>query len=122
MNISKSSRLRRYRSVYNEYVNKLSDTKSKSSSRKSVETIIKNTQYKTYDPLLIKEIKVDVKRRSRIKQEVAEKADKKKIKKPLSDYQKFIARESKKEKYAKLKPTDRMKKISEAWKKQKSKK
>ena len=120
MNISKSSRLRRYRSVYNEYVNKLSDTKSKSSSRKSVETIIKNTKTKVNDPSIAKEVKVNVKRRSRIKQEVVEKADKKKIKKPLSDYQKFIARESKKEKYTKLKPADRMKKISEAWKNQKN--
>lgn len=118
MNISKSSRLRRYRSVYNEYLKKLSDSKKKAtSSRKSIENIIKNTTIKVNDPCIAKEVKVNVKRNSRIKKDIAEKAEKKK--KPLSDYQKFIARESKKEKYMKLKPADRMKKISKAWKERK---
>jgi hypothetical protein len=39
-------------------------------------------------------------------------------KKPLTDYQKFVRDEAKKEKYKLLKPDERMIKIAKAWKKQ----
>lgn len=38
--------------------------------------------------------------------------------KKLSEYQKFVKEESKKEKYKSLKPEERLKKIAKLWKKQ----
>jgi hypothetical protein len=89
---TKSVRLKKYQSVYNEYI------KNKSRSPEKPQ-ILRETRKVT------KPIKVDEKP-----------ADSKKRKK-LTEYQKFVKEESKKEKYQGLKADERMAKIAKAWKK-----
>ena len=52
------------------------------------------------------------------KKETLENVEVPRTKKPLTEYQKFVRDEAKKEKYGSLKPDERMVKIAKAWKKQ----
>jgi hypothetical protein len=68
-------------------------------------------------------MKKSVRRRSSSKPRKKSKEEKKEVKdstrgrKKLTDYQKFVKKESQKEKYKGLKPEDRIAKIAKAWKK-----
>jgi hypothetical protein len=95
---TKSVRLKKYESVYNEYIK----NKSRSPENKTVR-----------EPRIVKPIIADTK--SRKKEEKA--VDSGKKKKKLTEYQKFVKEESKKDKYKGLKPDERMAKIAKAWKK-----
>lgn len=92
---TKSVRLKKYESVYNEYI------KNKSHSPEQPRKTIRKTQTVS---------------KSVLKQE-EKPADSGKKKKKLTEYQKFVKEESKKEKYHGLKPDERMAKIAKAWKK-----
>lgn len=66
---------------------------------------------------------IKTKARSRSKKKDSIKTDPKEIKdsgrgrKKLTDYQKFVKKESQKDKYQTMKPDERMSKIARAWKK-----
>jgi hypothetical protein len=86
---TKSARLKKYEIVYKEYI------KNKSRSPE-----------KTHKP--IRESHIEIKKLP---------DSKKKVKKKLTEYQKFVKKESKKEKYKGLKADERMAKIAKSWKK-----
>jgi hypothetical protein len=90
---TKSVRLKKYEIVYKEYLK----NKSKSPEPK------KQVREKT-------EKKVEKKTEKKIK-------DSGKGRKKLTEYQKFVREESRKDKYKGLKPDERLAKIAKAWKK-----
>ena len=106
---NRSARLRKYEAVYNEYVKKHGvtggdkDIRTKSSTISSLSSMGKGA----------KEARLDRERKSR--QRMVENV-KKKHSKPLTEYQKFVKTESKKDEYRELKPKDRLKEIGKIWK------
>lgn len=90
---TRSVRLKKYESVYKEYLKNKSrspEPESKTHTRKKLE---------------------------KIKEPDKKVADSEKGRKKLTDYQKFVKDENKKEKYKDIKPGERMIKIAKAWKK-----
>lgn len=93
---TKSVRLKKYESVYNEYI------KNKSRSPDKPEKAVKPAR-ESKPP--------------KLQEPTVRTSDSTKKKKKLTEYQKFVKEESKKEKYRQLKPEERMAKIARAWKK-----
>lgn len=92
--LTRSVRLKKYESVYKEYLK----NKSKSPEPKKHERV-KSTKKESTEKLP-KKI-----------------TDSGKGRKKLTEYQKFVRDESQKEKYKSLRPDERMAKIAKAWKK-----
>ena len=112
--ISRSVKLRKYESVYKSYMRKLEQSKINKSPRRPRNNPSKNhkihntyTQHKT--------------RKERIKNKIIEHTDhitpeKKSKRKALNGYQKFVKKESKKEKYEKMPGKERFSAIANEWK------
>lgn len=144
----RSSKLRKYGAVYNEYIKKTktnhnitSERKCKKDIEKSLESekIIRQQKYKTNlsqkqndKKMSSKSIEEKINKNSKTKSSIKKKkipsfseskqdTKENKNKQPITEYQKFFIYESKKSKYKNMLPNDRMKQIGELWSKTKNK-
>jgi hypothetical protein len=145
---TRSARLKKYASVYREYIRNKSkspepkkhrhttrvkgtnvrETTSKETNVKDVkakETNVKDVKAKETNVKEVKAKETNVKdatpeEKKRTKEEKVK--DSGRGRKKLTEYQKFVKEESKKEKYNSLKPEERLAKIAKSWKKKQLKK
>ena len=108
--LSKSSELRLYEKVYNKYIQKFSKHHEDSSTKSHRSD---NTQ--SPPPVILPRRKFTAKNPSK-----KEENNNKEVKK-LTQYQKFVKKESKKAKYRNMSPKSRLKSIGQEWTKIKNK-
>ena len=96
--MSRSTKLRKYGSVYKSYVRKVEQSRISKSPRRSRNKMSKTQKVKTNDKKTPTQ-KISIKR------------------KPLNAYQKFVKCESKKEKYKKIPGRERLSHMANEWKK-----
>ena len=108
--ISRSARLRKYESAYEEYFRKVAEISKKNPTNTLLTPKKSRSKRKTN-----REEEISVKKSSLPKK-------KSKEKKSLNEYQKFVKEESQKNKYKGITSTERMIDISKEWSKQKCKK
>ena len=108
--ISRSTKLRKYATVYKSYVRKSEQSKINKSPRRSRKvqnpTITRNSDINQYE-----EKKCTKKLKEKLKEKVKSK------KKSLNSYQKFVKEQSKKDKYKELPGKQRLSAIALEWKK-----
>ena len=112
--ISRSAKLRKYGSVYKSYIRKSDQSKISKSPRRP-----RNNQSKTHK---IHNTYIQHKtRKERVKTKLVEDTptvtpEKRSKRKPLNEYQKFVKKESKREKYEKMPGKERFSAIANEWK------
>ena len=135
---TRSARLKKYASVYREYIRNKSKSPEPKKHRHttrvkgtnvrettSKETNVKDVKAKETN---VKEVKAKETNVKDAKQKEKKRTKEEKVKdsgrgrKKLTEYQKFVKEESKKEKYNSLKPEERLAKIAKSWKKKQLKK
>ena len=135
---TRSARLKKYASVYREYIRNKSKSPEPKKHRHttrvkgtnvrettSKETNVKDVKAKETNVKEVKAKETNVKdatpeEKKRTKEEKVK--DSGRGRKKLTEYQKFVKEESKKEKYNSLKPEERLAKIAKSWKKKQLKK
>ena len=117
--ITRSARLQKCESVYARVLRNGLDTKTKASKQKTTKQRIRSPKRpsKAKKPVKTSSIKADSKSK---RKEVAKtkKGPVKSVRK-LTDYQKFVQRESRKSRYKGMAPQDRMSAIGAEWRRRK---
>lgn len=113
--ISRSAKLRKYGSVYKSYIRKSEQSKINKSPRRPRNNQSKTHKiHNTYTQHKTKKEKVKTKLTPEKNTNLT--PEKKSKRKPLNDYQKFVKKESKKDKYEKIPGKERFSAIADEWK------
>lgn len=112
--LSRSAKLRKYGSVYKSYIRKSEQSKISKSPRRPRNNPSKN--HKIHNTYIQHKS-----RKERVKNKIVEDTasitpERRSKRKPLNEYQKFVKRESKKEKYEKMPGKERFSAIANEWK------